>query len=220
MNEVYQNSKKELIESIRKEKGIGIANTNESRKTIESLQSDLKDAIKNLSDGLYKKDFHFVMELIQNADDNKYHSKKKPKIQFRISDSEILVQNNEIGFQEEHVRTICKVGKSTKSKIEGYIGEKGIGFKSVFKITDEPMIISNGFQFKFNSNLRKRSIKLGYILPEWVDDLLYDTEEELTNIFLPFKKNTCFKYIINSSFTFLNVCSRKIINSLSTGFFI
>jgi len=32
-------------------------------------------------------------------------------------------------------------------------GQKGIGFKSVFQITDTPTIHSNGFNIKFDLNL-------------------------------------------------------------------
>jgi hypothetical protein len=87
--------------------------------------------------------------LIQNTDDNSYES-ETPKVSIQLSKEGIFVCNNEKGFQEKDVRSICDVGNSTKSKSEGFIGEKGIGFKSCFRITDQPMIVSNGFQFKFD----------------------------------------------------------------------
>lgn len=45
-------------------------------------------------------------------------------------------------------------------------GQKGIGFKSVFKVTDYPEIHSNGFHLCFNKN----SGPMGYILPHWTED--------------------------------------------------
>jgi hypothetical protein len=44
----------------------------------------------------------------------------------------LYVFNNELGFREEHVRAVCNVGNSTKKGkgAQGYIGEKGIGFKA------------------------------------------------------------------------------------------
>ena len=54
-------------------------------------------------------------------------------------------------FGEANVRSLCSVGKSTKKKAEGYIGEKGIGFKSVFRVTDEPAVYSNGYRFRLPS---------------------------------------------------------------------
>ncbi|KAF5957278.1 hypothetical protein HYC85_004503 [Camellia sinensis] len=45
----------------------------------------------------------------------------------------------------------------------------GIGFKSVFLITAQPYIFSNGYQIRFNEQPCTQC-KVGYIVPEWVDD--------------------------------------------------
>ncbi len=45
-------------------------------------------------------------------------------------------------------------------------GQKGIGFKSVFRITDAPEIHSNDYHFKFDLT----SDPMGYILPHWWPD--------------------------------------------------
>ncbi|KAL6972989.1 hypothetical protein U1Q18_027163 [Sarracenia purpurea var. burkii] len=45
----------------------------------------------------------------------------------------------------------------------------GIGFKSVFLITAQPCIFSNGYQIRFNEEPCPHC-KIGYIVPEWVDD--------------------------------------------------
>uniref|UniRef100_A0A7N0U757 Uncharacterized protein n=1 Tax=Kalanchoe fedtschenkoi TaxID=63787 RepID=A0A7N0U757_KALFE len=42
------------------------------------LTEDLHQAVKNLSAELYAKDVHFLMELIQNAEDNEYPEGVKP----------------------------------------------------------------------------------------------------------------------------------------------
>ena len=44
-------------------------------------------------------------------------------------------------------------------------GQKGIGFKSVFRVTDSPEVHSNGYHIKFDVN----SGPMGYILPHWLD---------------------------------------------------
>lgn len=44
-------------------------------------------------------------------------------------------------------------------------GQKGIGFKSVFKVSDCPEIHSNGFHLRFD----KTSGPMGYILPHWAE---------------------------------------------------
>jgi len=161
---------------------------------VANLTELLTDAITNLSTNLYSKDFHFIMELVQNADDNEYHKSVKPKLVFNLKYDRLDVTNNEIGFKENNVNAICKIGKTTKvskNGLKGYIGEKGLGFKSVFRVTDQPHIFSNGYQFKFNSNvkIKGRKLKLGYILPEWIEDNFEYINPKETTISLPFLKN-------------------------------
>ncbi|XP_077481496.1 uncharacterized protein LOC144092518 isoform X2 [Stigmatopora argus] len=157
-----------IIEKIRKnEFGIGVEFTTEFQNLIKNNQERLGRSLDRLSTELYSKDTHFVLELIQNADDNSYPSDVVPSLDFVIERDCITILNNETGFEEANIRAICDVGRSTKGKHKyGYIGQKGIGFKSVFKVTDRPEIHSNGFHLFFDKN----SGPMGYILPHWKDD--------------------------------------------------
>lgn len=150
----------------------------EKRRIIDSIRqeySGLRDApreslansVKTLAKDLYAKDTHFIFELIQNAEDNEYPPGKKPELQFRLTNTSLIITNNESGFLEKHVKAICKVGVSTKDKRQGYIGEKGIGFKSVFQITSCPQIFSNKFQFELPESHKQTG--LGYIVPNWIN---------------------------------------------------
>ncbi|KAL7602654.1 uncharacterized protein LOC111906349 [Lactuca sativa] len=162
---------------------------NEIRKTKFSiggkanpLTEDLHQAVKNLSAELYAKDVHFLMELIQNAEDNEYPEGVVPSLEFVITSNDItntgapatlLVFNNEKGFSVKNIESICSVGRSTKKGLRkrGYIGEKvtsGIGFKSVFLITTQPYIFSNGYQIRFNEKPCEHC-NVGYIVPESVE---------------------------------------------------
>jgi HSP90 family molecular chaperone len=47
-----------------------------------------------------------------------------------------MVNNNESGFTESNIRALCDIGNSTKASTAGYIGQKGIGFKSVFRVAN------------------------------------------------------------------------------------
>jgi hypothetical protein len=87
----------------------------------------LKNALEHLSTSLYGSDVHFVMELVQNADDNTYAPGVKPTIKFQLYPHSVVVYNNETGFQRENIIAICGVGGSTKKGLAGYIGQKGIG---------------------------------------------------------------------------------------------
>jgi hypothetical protein len=63
------------------------------------------------------------------------------------------------------VEALCRVGQSTKKggdNVTRYVGEKGIGFKSVFKAADVVWISSGNYSFKFDKNEQ-----LGMIAPIW-----------------------------------------------------
>lgn len=79
----------------------------------------------SLSDELYSKDTHFILEFIQNADDNSYVDGVCPTLQIKMNTRErtIEISCNERGFNESNVRAICSVGKSTKARQQGYIGK-------------------------------------------------------------------------------------------------
>lgn len=168
-----------------------LQNSDFDQKKLQDPNEDLQNAVDLLSEGLYSDQTHFILELIQNAEDNSYATGVEPTLEFILlnetppelalntayaaSESAmeeggtLLVINNEAGFKQENVEALCSVGKSTKAKnkLEGYIGEKGIGFKSVFAVSQRPHIFSNGYQFCFNKQPEKGS-KLGYIVPAWV----------------------------------------------------
>lgn len=65
------------------------------------------------------------------------------------------------------MRAICRIAQSTKKvsgNQKGYIGEKGIGFKAVFKVANVVWIKSGAFSFKFG-----KAKPLGMIAPEWAE---------------------------------------------------
>ena len=121
---------------------------------------------RRLADQLYKKPTHFLLELIQNADDNSFDN-DIPTISFHLSASgsswHMRVDCNEVGFEKENIEALCRIGDSTKTasdRTRGYIGEKGIGFKSVFKVAEVIHISSKAYSFRFD----RRKI-LGMIAP-------------------------------------------------------
>jgi hypothetical protein len=121
-----------------------------------------------IANDLHHKPAHFLMELLQNADDNSYEI-PTPVVKFsctRAKDAKgkLRIDCNEVGFSKANVDAICGVGNSTKLRSGGarYIGEKGIGFKSVFKVSDVAWISSGLYSFKFD-----KSRHLGMITPIW-----------------------------------------------------
>jgi hypothetical protein len=124
------------------------------------------NALRRLSDQLYNKSTHFLLELLQNADDNTFNC-KTPIVNFTYRPGSLRVDCNEVGFSEQNVRALCTIGESTKAGVNRstrYIGEKGIGFKSFFKAADVVWISSRHFSFKLDRNQ-----ELGMIAPLWND---------------------------------------------------
>ena len=165
-----------IVESIRSEEfGIGLELDGREKQIAERQRQREGRGLQRLSKELYSKDSHFVLELIQNADDNSYHeslflsdgSGGVPALKFIIDPTSVSVLNNEVGFNEKNVRAICDVGRSTKGAHQsGYIGQKGIGFKSVFRVTDTPEIHSGGYHIRFDAHCDA----VGYILPHWIEE--------------------------------------------------
>src|SRR5258708_30948857 len=110
-------SPRDVVEDIRKSKyGVGLPPGSPQRIGFDALRTDLDAAIKHLSDDLYAEDVHFVLELVQNADDNLYRQGETAFIRLVRSRDRLLVQNNEAGFEEPNVRALCSIGRSSKKK--------------------------------------------------------------------------------------------------------
>jgi len=65
---------------------------------------------------------HFLLEFIQNADDNRYAADVIPTLSLTLDNSHLYISYNEVGFSEQNVAAICKIGESTKNNVDGYIG--------------------------------------------------------------------------------------------------
>ncbi|KAI1137757.1 hypothetical protein F5Y05DRAFT_386264 [Hypoxylon sp. FL0543] len=145
----------------------------ETRRKVEEafLRKDemIGASVLTLAKNLYSKDVRFLFELLQNADDNNFSRALRagiiPHVSFNIYKDRIVVDCNEDGFTEENLRAICNVGRSSKTGAQGYIGEKGIGFKSVFKVAWRVHIQSGYYSFTFTH--RKGDSGMGMISPEW-----------------------------------------------------
>src|SRR3989338_8149698 len=126
----------------------------------------------------------FLMEFIQNADDA-----KSSKIRIELSGSTVKISNDGMPFTEENVKSICDVAGSTKSP-EDYIGYLGVGFKSVFIVSDCSRICSGEFKFKFDKKLCDRPKAFPWqIVPYWCDDEV-ELERGFSTAFILEIKNT------------------------------
>ncbi|KAI0544642.1 hypothetical protein F4679DRAFT_589289 [Xylaria curta] len=148
---------------------------------------DLDAALEILSAELYQQSTHFLLELIQNADDCSYDDRSSddeiPTMYIRYWNGRLRVDYNEDGFTKADVQALCRIKNSTKVTTESKIGEKGIGFKSVFRMANVVWIHSYNYSFRFD----KRE-KLGMITPTW-DDFPATRRENFTSILLQVPKD-------------------------------
>ncbi|KAL4881114.1 hypothetical protein BJY04DRAFT_218629 [Aspergillus karnatakaensis] len=139
----------------------------ETIRVLRNLQSIAGGSIVHVAQDLYDNDTRFIYELIQNAEDNRYSqaisAQEEPFLHFTLHEDRITVDSNEDGFTEADVRAICSIHHSSKKQTGGYIGHKGIGFKSVFKIASKVTIQSGSFCFSFNH--RQGESGMGMITP-------------------------------------------------------
>jgi HSP90 family molecular chaperone len=137
--------------------------------TEASAQKLRLEDLYSLTGNIFSKETRFVYELIQNADDNKYQNAESrgelPTATFLVSRDRIVIDLNEDGFNKANIRAICSIGASTKSNSQGYVGEKGIGFKSVFRVAHKVHIQSGYFSFAFEYRLERDATGLEMVTP-------------------------------------------------------
>ena len=152
------------------------------REGVQQLSDSLCAAVERLASDLYESECHFLYEIIQNAEDAHARDRPKesaePRLSLRLGPPSVafphgyfISENNEAGFTERDVTALCDISASSKKKplpgvSGGSIGCKGIGFKSVFTVSDRAHVLSKGFTFVFD--VAGPLGKLGYVTPTWL----------------------------------------------------
>lgn len=129
-----------------------------------------------LAAGLYDDRTHFIFELLQNAEDalgkrgDWYGSRK---VAFTLTPTRLTLSHFGKPFDEADVRSVCDIAESTKN--EASIGRFGLGFKSVYTVTDLPEIHSGDEDFAIEN----------YVFPKRLERSTRAADE--TQIILPLK---------------------------------
>ena len=110
---------KELIEKIKKEL---LSSSARTLKTLKGAIETIKITFPHYGS--------FLMEFVQNADDE-----ESKFIRFEIKDKIVTVTNKGNRFNRKNVESICSIAQSTKDN-KNYIGYLGVGFKSIFLISE------------------------------------------------------------------------------------
>jgi len=120
-----------------------------SSENLKRYGTDVGQWAPDLLANLYHERTHFVFELLQNAEDalRKRGPIGSNSVRFELRRDGLLVSHWGKPFDEADVRGICGISKSTKKDELTAIGRFGIGFKSVYAVTDQPQIRSAGQHF-------------------------------------------------------------------------
>lgn len=91
--------------------------------------------IRNATVEKYADPTHFIYELLQNAEDQ-----AATKVRFRLEADAVTFEHDGNPFTREDVEGVTGLGNTTKIDQANKIGCFGIGFKSVFVVTDRPEV--------------------------------------------------------------------------------
>ncbi len=152
-------------------------------KKIRLMQADGDNSHETFAK-LYGNPTHFFTELLQNAEDEGAN-----KVEFKLTENELIFSHNAKKlFDFKDIRAISNFGDNQEKKEKpNAIGRFGIGFKSVYSITDQPRIISAEYDITIlDYNIPYRTVNANHnffngtkiILP-FKEDIKKETHELL-----------------------------------------
>lgn len=115
------------------------------KKWVESSKENKFD-FENILAGLYNDPSHFIYELLQNAEDE-----KAQKTEFKLYNDRIDFYHDGEDFDLDDIEGVTGIGFSKKKDDLNLIGRFGVGFKSVFAITETPYIFSGSYKIKIEN---------------------------------------------------------------------
>ena len=159
-------------------------------------------ALRLISQVIFTRSSGFILELIQNAEDSGFNSQIPfGEVTISFNKNRLKFVHNGQPFDEKNLRAICNTNSSKKPE-QGTLGYLGIGFKSVFKVTDCPEIYSNGFQFKFERENPEWADHANdtpwQVIPIWIDIPTEKVESEKTTFIIRFKDQTAANHVHNN----------------------
>jgi hypothetical protein len=102
------------------------------------------------------------MELLQNAHDALADAGQRGRVDLRVTPTALLVANQGKPFDAARITSLTRLGSSEKAgrrSTHHQIGYKGIGFTSVFEVSDRPQILSRDVGFAFDRRAAAALVK-------------------------------------------------------------
>lgn len=132
----------------------------------EDVRTDMLQIYEDLAEAeeRVRRDYtgRYAIELLQNAHDACDDAQGLiGRAWIQVTESALLIGNQGLPFDAKRIDSLLRLGGSSKERTEGHhtIGYKGIGFSSVFEVTDEPQVISRDALFCFHRAASKRRVQ-------------------------------------------------------------
>jgi hypothetical protein len=155
------------------------------------IAKDYENALRLVAQVVFTRSSGFILEFIQNAEDAGMGSEPPGRFSIHINKDRVRISHNARPFNESDVRSICGI-QSSKRPEKGTLGYLGIGFKSVFKVTNQPQILSGGFQFKFDKDHWRDGTELWRVLPIWMSKPPEPAKDTETIFIIPFRDKSVY----------------------------
>ena len=144
------------------------------RKKLHDALVENESGLLEIVKDLYSDITHFIYEILQNAEDARATS-----IHFILSKNKLEIHHNGSGFTIDDIDGITNIaGKTNEKKTnKEKIGKFGIGFKSVYAVTNLPKIQSGQFEFEIINYLLPINFSDNKCFDKTIITLLFNKED-------------------------------------------
>lgn len=138
---------------------------------LSEIEENLKIAIENGNNSLSLRGntFHeivkahsdgdaFIWEILQNIEDATFDGVSETDVYIELTENTLTINYHGKPFDYNDIESIGR-GKSSKRKDSNKIGEKGIGFKSYFTVTEDLIIETGKFQLRFHNKCLRETLE-------------------------------------------------------------
>ena len=119
------------------------------------MQAESLGNITNLLELIYVEPGQFVLEFLQNAEDALLEAGRTGYFKVELYGDKVIISNNGKPFDEKDLESLCAIASRKKPAL-GYKGFIGIGWKSVYKVSNHVEVCSAGICFEFNEEFWKK----------------------------------------------------------------
>jgi hypothetical protein len=153
------------------------------------IWEDYVNALNLISQVVFFRSSGFILEFLQNAEDSGLGLATPGEFAVYLNKHRAKVLHNGRPFSDANLTALCGI-RSSKKPEQGTLGYLGIGFKSVYRVTDKPEIYSNGLQFKFERDHWQEPNKTPWhVLPLPLDSSSESVNPAQTTFIVPFRKD-------------------------------